>query len=221
VWRKIQDGTLWLKEFKTTAGRQVDWIYKDEQPMVYSWVAGKLYSESIAGILYTFLFKKVPTFPKRKKNGEFSKSKQQNTTAELFVEALKQDARENSKGNEDEYNRLLNIYLAEYYDIINHFAEERRNHYLWRQEVQKTDLQLELNMDRIDMTSKDMLDPEVRLYNTPDMIKCARCAFKDPCRVREAGGDYEIYLQEDFRERRSWDAQAGTDRGTDKVVSGG
>jgi hypothetical protein len=205
VWRKKSDGSLWIKEFKTSASHDYDWIYRDEQPMVYAYAAEHIFDQPIAGILYTFMFKKVPDFPRRLKNGDWSVAKNQNTTAAFFVEALRQDARSMAPNDPDKQNELVNTFTRQYHEYITYLQEEKGDYYFQRIEVKKTPQQLAFNMELIDMTANDMLDPAVSLYPAPNPIKCRICPFNDPCRVRMGGGDPSSYLTEDFRLRVPWE----------------
>lgn len=206
VWRKVADGSLWIKEFKTSASHQLDWIYRDEQPMVYAYAAQRIFDQPIAGILYTFMFKKTPDYPRQLKNGDWSTAQNQNTTAELFVEALKADANEMYPGENQlpEHKVYFQGLIHRYQDYIQYLIDEKADKYFKRIEVQKTQVELENNMQWIHEAARDMVHAPA-MYPAPNPIKCSRCAFKDPCRVRMGGGDPSTYLLEDFKERRPYE----------------
>ena len=152
------------------------------------------------------MFKKVPTYPKRLKNGDWSVAQGQNTTAELFVEALRADADEMYPGENQlvESKEYLDTLIARYANYIMFLKEEKAEKYFKRIEVQKTPQALESNLKLIKRTAYDMLNDPL-FYPAPNPIKCNRCAFKDPCRVRMGGGDPSSYLQEGFRKRRPYE----------------
>jgi hypothetical protein len=212
IWEDLSDGTLWLKEFKTARSiKDLDWIHKDEQPMLYAYAAQKLMDIPVEGVLYTFLRKSVPDKPQRLVNGDFSKAKSQRTTAALYLQALRDDARmmatkQDAAGtiDSDVYDRLYHESLAKYQETINYFLEHED--YFLRKPLRKTKRQLEENFYLLEAVMREIIShPE--MYPTPSPIKCARCAFKDPCDLRLAGADYEVLLKEEYRARTPWDSE--------------
>ena len=211
IWRYKPDGTLWLKEFKTTRSMtETDFIYRDPQPTLYQVMAENAVGQPISGVLYTFLWKKVPDFPKRLKNGEFSKAQDQNTTASLYMEALRNDARAMATDsvtgeiNQADYDRMLQHFMLDYAEILTTLAEEESK-YFHRIKLEKTRTEITLGMEHIGQTVLEMLDPETPMYPAPSQIKCPRCPFNEPCRVRHMGGDYSQLIHDDYRPRSKWE----------------
>jgi hypothetical protein len=204
VWRNKTSGKLWLAEFKTTRSMQeIAFIYKDPQPMLYLMEAEHEFHVRLEGVLYTFLWKKVPEMPKRLQNGTFSKSKSQATTASLYIEALRKDAKALSSGDPQEYDRLMQYRMAEYAEVLTYLAGQE-DQYFRRIPLEKTRYELEQNLAYLDMTVREMLDPNVALYPSPSQVKCPRCPFKDPCDVRHLGGNYQLLIAEEYRKRVGW-----------------
>lgn len=204
IWRYKPDGTLWLKEFKTTRSmKEMDFIYRDPQPMLYQLVAQEVLGQEIEGTLYTFMWKKVPQLPRRLKDGSWSKAEKQNTTAELYIVALKQMVEEMGIPPEEE-ERMYDLFLKEYAETISFFQEQKDKFFL-RKELKKTQSDLQRNLEWLDKTAQQMIDPDVDLYPAPSQMKCPRCPFDQPCRIRFSGGDYSGIIEEEFRRRDYWD----------------
>lgn len=202
VWRRRSDGTLWLKEFKTTRSMtELSFIERDPQPMLYSYIAQKKFGQPIEGILYTFLWKKAPEMPRELKDGMLSKATNQSTTAALYRQSLEAQARAIGGPN---WEVIFKGLLAEYAVIMQYYLEQEEK-YFKRVELRKTETQLAINLQNLTATIGEMLNPATQLYPSDSQLKCPRCPFRDPCRIRLAGGSYDLLLQEEFRTRRGWD----------------
>ncbi len=213
IWRQKSTGGLWLKEFKTARSlKETDFIYRDPQPMLYLKMAEEAIGEELLGMLYTFMWKKVPEMPKRlEKSGEFSKNKKQNTTASLYMQALTNDAANmaaDSNGDVDDeaYKRMMTHFMADYADILSHLADQE-DRYFMRIPLEKTRYEIEHNLVYLDQTAQEMVDPDVALYPMPSQMKCPRCPFNEPCRIRHMGGSYDHLINEDYRHRSSWETK--------------
>lgn len=217
VWRRKSDGTLWLKEFKTTRSmKETDFIDRDPQPRLYARVAEEAFGERIEGLLYTFMAKTVPEMPRVLQSGDLSKAKNQNTTAELYMEAIKSYVYD-GMGLEGEQAEAMYLELQdEYSDIINYYLEEAKEKYFKRILLPLTRAEIDITVDMLIENAEEMLDPSTPIYPAPSQMKCPRCPFRDPCLIRLKGGDYSRIIEEEYVHRTPYsEMEEGNDDGTE------
>lgn len=179
-------GNYWIVDHKT-AGQFGDTSHLiiDEQCGSYAWALGYSLGLKISGVIYNELRKDVPHPPAVLKNGTLSKSKSQNTTYELYLQAI----HENSFAEE------------EYADILG-FFKEVGNKFFRRTQLHRSPKELELLGQRIGIEAIDMLN-NPSIYPNPSKMRCNGCAFFAPCVAKQDGSDYEWYLNDLFHVRES------------------
>lgn len=104
---KDQYGQYWIHEIKTAKNLPTglaDLLVLDDQINYYCWAFEQIFGISPAGVLYSVLKKTVPSKPDKLKNGTLSKAKTQNTTYEVYLEAIKEHDL-----NPDDYTDFLDF----------------------------------------------------------------------------------------------------------------
>lgn len=86
-----EENGLWVVEHKSA--KSIDTNYKrkltlDAQSLIYLDAAERIYSQKVNGVIYNVLAKSVPEAPAVLKSGQLSQAKNQNTTPELYREAI-------------------------------------------------------------------------------------------------------------------------------------
>lgn len=191
VYNRVTD-EYWIWETKTTRSIQqlINTLATDEQSALYLYAARRLFDKPIVGVLYNMLRKKAPTKPSLLSNGLFSKSKNIDTTDFAY----KQHVLERYPDWSDE---TINEFFGDILDIL------RPNEYKFflRYPIYKSDKEIASTLEGIYWTAEEMIDDDVKLYPSPGWMTCNFCNFKGPCLAKNAGSDYEILLQEEYRPR--------------------
>jgi hypothetical protein len=175
-----EKGKVWVSEFKTTA---MEWDYDylpiDEQKLGYSAVLRRMF-ESYGGIMYTFIHKRAPTQLRVLKSGRLSFARARIT----YTEALRQ-IRDNGLSAAD-----YQLELRELLDQPNPFVtrvwltDDRSTLYNWWR--------------GLEAVAREMLDPEIPIYPSPNMMGCRMCSFREPCFMRAMGEDPQQFLAENY-----------------------
>lgn len=174
----------WIVDHKTAAQLAgVDWLPLDDQCGSYAWALQKMLGLKIRGVIYSELRKKAPHPPLVLKNGQLSKNKQQDTSLEMYLAAIKEN-----NLDEDDYTEFLD-YLV-----------ENPKDWFRRTPVQYTQRQLELQEERIKLEAREMLmNPNI--YPSPSRINCQGCQFFAPCLAVQEGSDPQAILDEQYEKR--------------------
>lgn len=198
--RKKDDDTYWIFETKTSKSPQslIDTLFNDEQCGAYIYAAQMIFDKHISGVLYNILRKKLPTEPEVLKNGDLTRRKNLDTTAQLYIEgALANHPDMDQQAVLDKYRDILNILL------------EKGNTFFARHAVYRTPHELEQLATDLHTVALEMTRSDVPLYPTPSWLNCKFCSFRAPCMMMNAGGDVSLILQEEYRERGKWDPMEG------------
>ncbi len=163
-----KNGALWLKEFKTAISLPSDFSFLllDEQASLYLWAANQMFDEPVKGVLYTYLKKKAPAIPKPLKRGGLSKARSIDTTAQVY------------------YNALMHYDLdpQDYIEILRHLAT-KPNNFFKRHQVRRSKQELDIFIERFIATAQEMLNTDIPIYPSPNMMECNRCSFFGACSV--------------------------------------
>lgn len=196
------DGTYWLWEIKTT--RSINEMYKslqlDEQCGAYIYAAEELLGVPISGVLYTLIRKKIPTIPRILQSGELSKAKNIDTTADVYLQTIRQTFPELS---------MEEIY-HEYGDILTEILN-RGNEFFLRVPIYRTRKEIDLLASNLWYTALEMTRPSTWIYPSPGWSTCTFCPFRSPCIAMSAGMDYGFILDAEFRQRVSYSAKEEVD----------
>lgn len=205
--RNVVDNTLWIWETKTTRsikelGRS---LANDEQCGAYIYAAQQLYGEPVAGVLYNILRKKAPAQPEVLKNGMLSKKMSIDTSAEMYIEAIK-------KQHPGISERLA---MQEYGDIVTHLAESDDQRFFARIPVKRTPYEIKQLAHDLHTVALEMVRPSTPVYPAPSWMNCNFCSFKNPCLAYNAGADYQFLLDNEYRKREnatSWRYPNGAEK---------
>lgn len=187
--RSRKDKRLWWMEHKTAKSfPDSNLLFMDEQHQAYLLGAramSTLMDETIAGSIYTFLRKKVPTVPSLLKNGGLSKKATMDTTYEVYLATLEQYGLPTTL-----YGKMLNNLQA------------KGNTFFRRSYVERTEQSIEFFGRNLVSTIREMLDPRTVIYPSPTWFKCGRCAFRSPCLMVQHGLDPAPLLKQDYVRRK-------------------
>jgi hypothetical protein len=200
--RNTIDNTLWIWETKTTRsikelGRS---LANDEQCGAYIYAAEQLFGEPVSGVLYNILRKKAPAQPEVLKDGFLSKKKSIDTSAEMYIEAIKKHHRGIDERTAMQY----------YGDIIALLAENDDQKFFARIPVKRTPYEITHLAADLHATALEMVRASTPLYPAPTWVNCNFCSFKNPCLALNAGGDVQFLLDNEYRVREnatSWRAE--------------
>lgn len=173
-----KDGEIYIVDHKTTKAFKESTFHLDVDTQIssYAYAASLFLPKPPAGIIYNQLKKNYPQPPNKLQNGGLSKSKSQNTTFELYKQAIKD-----------------NDLPIEPYDEILNFLRNQGEKYVRRYTVERNSRELESQKEYIFQEAIDMLnDPFI--YPTPSEMNCPSCPFKYPCLARQEGEDEQYIL---------------------------
>lgn len=176
----------WIVDHKTTAQfGDVEWLPLDDQCSTYAWAALKQLGLRVRGVIYNELRKKVPRRPTVLRSGALSVAKNQDTTYETYIAAV----------------REMGYRPKAYRDILLYLRDNPKQ-FIRRTRVQYTRDHLENVEKRIQAEAHEMLnDPAI--YPTPSRFNCQGCMFFAPCLAMHEGRDYQIILDEMYEKRIS------------------
>ena len=227
----VETGLLWLREFKTAArDPNPSWLDFDDQLTTYCYAAQQIIGRPIAGIQYRFLMKKTPEKPPRLKSGDkLSRAINSTlkTTYTLYEEAIDELALDmlswrhtNLNAPETpitdlaqggvlslseplllEFKEIRQALRVEYYDIREELLQRGWSEYFKEIEVRKTQTEIMNAAAQLWEVGLEMTKPSVYVYPSPDWMKCNFCGFSTPCKVMNAGGNYESIIANMYRKR--------------------
>jgi hypothetical protein len=155
----------------------------DEQCGSYCWAIQQMLGIKVEGVIYNELFKAVPHKPRLLQKGTLSVDKSQNTTLELYMEAIQEVGQD----------------PAQYRDMLN-FLEDQGNKFFRRVQVHRNQTELLNLQDRICLEAIDMLnDPSI--YANPTRVNCSGCMFRTPCLTMQDGSDTGWILNQNYHKR--------------------
>lgn len=192
IVRRRDDGSLWLFESKTT--RSIMELQKtlafDEQAGGYIYAAQLLLGEQVHGVIYNIMRKKIPTHPRALNSGTLSLNKSIDTTIDYYWADVK--AHHPDLGKEE-----LQVM---YGDLLQHLFD-KGNTFFSRTVIRRTPMEIAELAYNLRVTSLEMVRPTTVLYPAPGWTNCTFCRFTAPCLSMNAGGDYEMVLDAEYRKR--------------------
>lgn len=184
----IQDreGDYWVWENKTTAQiRDMSRLILEEQPGVYHAAMEAKLGVKISGVRFNFLRKKLPAIPEELKTGGLTKRQNIDTTYETYMTAL----------------RAKNLDPRNYQEVLDRL-QDKGNTFFHREDVVRSNSELRILIDRLKRVAEDMVDPDLRIYPSPDMFKCPMCPMQGPCIALADGSDWRYILDSQYRKRK-------------------
>ncbi len=181
-----RDGSIWIKEFKTTSNIPPDlsWLQLDDQAGAYQWAVQQVSGIPIAGTIYTWIKKKVPTMPKELVSGGVQERSNIVTTAEAYYDGLLE----------------LGYSPVAYKEFIRKIASREGDNFFLRAEVITSAKQRELMGKHINEMSMVLADESTDMYPCPSERNCVKCDFFGPCAAMSLGRNYKALLREDYEE---------------------
>lgn len=172
-----RNGKYYIVDHKTTGQfGSYEHLELDTQVSSYAWAIKKIIGIDIAGVIFQELKKKAPLKPKVLKSGALSRDKSQNTTPELYRQAIAENG----------------LNPAEYIDFLNEL-ESHENEYFRRIQVDRTSMELDIVERHVLNEALDMFG-NPRIYPNPNRFNCGSCKFHDPCVMKQDGSDWEYFL---------------------------
>lgn len=180
-----KNGRIWIVDHKTRGQfGDTEWADMDEQSGSYCWAIQEMLGIKVHGVVFNELLKAAPKPPQVLQSGNLSKNKQWRGTRDYFIKCLA----ENGQG------------LSGYEDFIDYLGS-RPNPYFRRIQVHRSQRELQLLGERIQLEALDMYDPNVRIYPAPGMFNCMGCSYRVPCLAKMDGSDYQHILDSNFKKR--------------------
>jgi len=219
---------LWVLEFKTTSSTQTSWTASDLQATAYVYAAQKLFGQSVMGIRFRFLRKKIPyTYDKLllKKGGVTQrKDLTKLTTYNAFLQTiavavlrelqpqLSPDAcaealREVKDGNKPswyaDWSSQFSLAKRVYRDQLEDLRDA--NTFYWDDVQYRTPVQLANYLKYVIIPAAKIMTSKHPWVGPTGLgtayASCPNCAFREPCRQVMAGADYQDTLRTQYKPR--------------------
>lgn len=192
VVRSKHNGKLYLWELKTTRSviereKQLD---LDAQTDAYANAARKELGLDIAGIVYTLMRKKIPEV-KMLKTGMLSQAKDQDVTAEWYLDAIKR-AHPDQAHAKDLFKAFAS---AQYGDILNTLVQE--NKYFRRVVINRSHKELDDGWQQLQSVAQEMVNPKIPIYRN-EGNHCNWCLWRIPCIAKRQGRDIAPILSSGY-----------------------
>lgn len=190
--RKGLDGE-YIQDYKnsTTAWQEGRNLELDEQTTGYHYVFWRVRGYLPKGMVYDTLLKKIPNEPKvlkqQKKGGGLmlSRDKDQGTTYELYMDALREHG----------------LDPKEYTDILAALKEQAWTKYFRREVTTRNMAQIrayERDLYHVFQDMREVARDPRKAYPSPSPLHCPRCPFRDVCLAMNDGSDAEDLIKARF-----------------------
>jgi PD-(D/E)XK nuclease superfamily len=202
IWVRKDSGKLGIIDHKTA--QQIDEnlpvkLETDEQTTTYLWAAeieAQYYNlphkgEPLQEVIFNVLRKAYPREPTILQGGMFSVDRTKESTT---YDILQQWIARNIPG----------VSLTEkqrgYVEYLKEVGDEQ---FIIRKPVRRNRHQLADAGYRLYLEARDMLDPNLRIYNNlRNDYACLGCAFRTPCLAKMDGGDWEQLIRDNYVQAR-------------------
>lgn len=181
----------WITEYKTMTQRKETTplqLKLDDQLSTYCWGLRTLHNVTATGICYIKILTKKPEAPKVLASGKLSKDKNQATTYEMYVKAIK-------KHNLDptDYNDML-LYLLDNPDL---WFIKKETTYRTREELNSVGEELKLEVSAIRYANRNGL-----YYRSPRDDCKWDCDYVDLCTSLYKGIDIDQMIEGAYQPRQ-------------------
>jgi len=185
-------GNLWVYEYKTAKMAVTHHFETDPQVTTYVWAARQIYEQPVSGCVYMQFVKNRPSVPRPLSTGKISTASNLVSSAPLYRRGLIDYYGDVAKAPEANQRKLHELM---------HLENEDKDRFIQRARIERNDMQLEAEAEKILLELEDMLNPELPLYPNPTR-ECARmCGFLPQCVAFDSGADWEGMLLGRFGER--------------------
>lgn len=186
IYKHKATGKLYLGDYKTAKRIDTGKLLTDPQITMYLWAAEQYLDCNIEGLLYMQFNKTVPHPPKQLKNGSFSQAKNQLTTPDLYIEALK-----------EQYGEIPNGY-EEILDYLYSVEEEKGDQFIRMDIVTRSEFSKQQWYRYLIDIGYEMIDPRLPLYPNPTKDCSWDCNFRSTCFAMDNDGDFKYTLDNTF-----------------------
>lgn len=186
-------GEMWIWETKTTRSiaELTSSLGNDEQSGLYMYAARQL-GYPVVGVLYNMLRKKAPAEPAMLASGGLSKAKSIDTSAAYYAHCLQRHFPDwEPETIQEQYGDILGS------------LKPNENKFFQRFPIYRSAYELNHLVENLAATAKEMMNADLPIYPAPSWVSCNFCSFKPACLTMNAGGNYEVLLAEEFREKVS------------------
>lgn len=184
-----QSGGIWIVDYKTAKKFNTDKLAKDPQITAYYWALKKLYNINIQGMIYIQVLKALPDSPEMLKSKKLSKSKSQNTTYALYMEAIEKNG----------------LDVGDYTDFLQHLRGEDLGHetrYFRVDFVERNAHQLAAEEIHLVAETREMVTPGLAIYPNPTRDCMWECDFRAVCEAMDDGSDWRHMIALTSRPRQ-------------------
>jgi hypothetical protein len=190
-----EQGNYWIFDWKTAAriSEQYEFLDLDDQIMGYVWALRKL-GLNIRGFVYHEQKKAFPTAPQKNKSVRmgrwFSVNKMQATDYESYLATVSvEDKAAYDAGLYNEFLDYLRVEGSPFYF----------RHQVYKSREECAEAEKNIGYEALDMT-----DPNLRIYPSPGRFGCNFCAFQEPCKEKNAQGDFMFLLENMFEKKEHY-----------------
>jgi len=182
-------GKYYVLDWKTAKSTDVLKLLNDPQVTMYMWAGEDFLDIDLEGMLYVQLSKSVPHPPAKLKNGSFSQAANQNTTFDLYIEALEKEFGKVPSEYEPFLDKLFQKEKEEGDAYISCVLAERNVHQkdAWHQHLK----------DQV----MEMIDPYLALYPNPTKDCSWDCDFRATCQLMDTDGDFAFTIGNTYETR--------------------
>lgn len=192
-----ETGRLLLPEYKTCRSikERSALLPHDEQATLYVYAAQEVLGEKLGGVLYTLIRKKAAAQPKVLANGMLSLNKNIDTTAEMYLEAI--------KGHHGPVSKQFVRY--NYGEILDYLRAEREP-FIARVVIERTKEQVDRFVRELHATVLEMNDPAT-FQSANRTWTCPHCFFRQPCLALDEGDEdrVDMLLEQEYQHRPEHD----------------
>jgi hypothetical protein len=190
---------LWIVDHKTFSDRTLAdrpdiGIEVDEQLTSYPYLWWRRTGEVPRMSMYNVLVKVLPEPPRRLQRGGLSVAKDQNTTAALFRDAI----------------REARLNLNDYLDYILYLERRGDDRFFKRWASPRNMSELLAYERKVHARVHQILQlieaPQVHAYGAGSSYRCGHCPFIAPCKATDDGGDAQALL-DSYERKDPWQVQ--------------
>lgn len=177
-----KSGNLYILEFKTaahTTDQKLASVFRDMQPIAYSWAASRVYGRPVKGVLYRVLWKKIPSEVTITSRGEFSRDKRQHISEEWLDYILDSMASQVGDASAEDF-KSARADLNQMSRGLRQMIREKEERFLYQKIFNCSPQAIEEVLRVLQVVGGEMVDPSTPTFPMPG-YHCAFCRFKTPC----------------------------------------
>lgn len=184
---ELPNGDLLVVDHKTAGSRHNSaHLDLDDQLTGYVYVYWRATGTMPRGAVYNVLLKKVAKKPTLLKSGKLSQDKQQSTTYDLYLEAIREHG----------------LQVSDYNDMLVYLREQGWSNFFNQEPVFRTKAQLlefERNLVREWKDMRRVASHPDEAYPNPTAMNCPSCPVRMICSTMMDGGDYRAIIENEYQ----------------------